>query len=89
LEIDSGDFVRLVRDFVSVVEQAEPSRPHALLKQCDLGNSLVTFDAGNQAQAIWQWKFDIAGHCGDHIVDALRSIHRAVSDHMSPDYAPD
>ena len=54
----------------------------------DLVEPLVAFDAGREADAVWQWKFNVRGHCGDHIVDALRAIHRAVHDHMTDDYNP-
>jgi hypothetical protein len=43
-------------------------------------------DDAARSQALWQWKFNITGHCGDHLVDALRPIHRLVFDHMVPDY---
>ena len=40
---------------------------------------------GQQRTAIWEWKFNIAGHCGDHLVDVLRPIHRLVYNHMPAD----
>jgi len=52
----------------------------------DLATSLIAFDAGHTADAVWQWRFNIQGHCGAHLVDALRAIHRAVNDHMPPGY---
>jgi len=52
----------------------------------DLMNPLVTFDAGQIKDAIWTWKFNICGHCGDHIVDTMRAIHRLVNDHLPEDY---
>lgn len=55
----------------------------------DLSVPLRWWDRGDDAartQALWQWKFNITGHCGDHLVDALRPIHRLVFDHMDPDY---
>jgi Domain of unknown function (DUF5063) len=55
----------------------------------DLAGPLHEFDAGRIANAIWSWRFNLRGHCGDHLVDALRAIHRAVHDHMPSDYDPD
>lgn len=55
----------------------------------DLARPLAAFDAGQQGDAVWQWRFNIRGHCGDHIVDALRAIHRLVNDHLTPDYRSD
>lgn len=52
----------------------------------DLKGPLLNYDEGHQSNAIWQWRFNICGHCGNHIVDALRPIHRLVNDHMGPDY---
>jgi hypothetical protein len=44
----------------------------------DLKRELEGFDAGQVDDAIWGWKFTLAGHCGDHIVDAMRAIHRRI-----------
>jgi hypothetical protein len=55
----------------------------------DLLVPLRWWDRGDDAartQALWQWKFNITGHCGDHLVDALRPIHRLVFNHMDPNY---
>ena len=52
----------------------------------DLVGPLHEFDAGRVANAIWSWRFNICGHCGEHLVDALRAIHRAIFDHMPADY---
>jgi uncharacterized protein DUF5063 len=54
----------------------------------DLATPLREFDAGRVANAIWSWRFNITSHCGDHLVDALRAIHRAVNAHMPSDYDP-
>jgi hypothetical protein len=54
----------------------------------DLAAPLREFEAGRVANAIWSWRFNITGHCGDHLVDALRAIHRAVNHQMPPDYDP-
>jgi hypothetical protein len=54
----------------------------------DLKRPLLKFetkDNNSQNIALWEWKFNIQGHCGDHIVDALRPIHRLVFDHLSSD----
>ncbi|HNB53677.1 MAG TPA: DUF5063 domain-containing protein [Anaerolineales bacterium] len=52
----------------------------------DLKDPLINYDCGKKNDAIWSWRFNILGHCGDHIVDALRAIHRLVNDHMPMDY---
>ena len=54
----------------------------------DLKDPLLDYDNERKNNAIWSWKFNIQGHCGNHIVDALRVIHRLVNDHMSMDYNP-
>ena len=54
----------------------------------DLARPLGAFDAGHVADAVWSWRFNVRGHCGDHLVDALRAIHRLVNDHMPSDYVP-
>ena len=52
----------------------------------DLMGPLVAYDRGQRLDALWEWRFNIRSHCGDHLVDALRTIHRLVNYHMSPDY---
>jgi len=37
----------------------------------DLARPLAAFDAGRTSDALWTWKFNLQGHCGDHLVDAL------------------
>lgn len=32
--------------------------------------------------AIWEWKFNIRYHCGDHIVSVLRPLHQLVFDYV-------
>jgi hypothetical protein len=54
----------------------------------DLAGPLREFEAGRTANASWSWRFNLQGHCGEHLVDALRAIHRAVHDHMPSDYDP-
>lgn len=36
------------------------------------------------AAAIWEWKFGLESHWGDHAVDALRALHRACRDDGEP-----
>lgn len=38
-----------------------------------------------QTIAIWEWKFNIEGHCGNHIVNVLRPIHWLVFSHLPSD----
>lgn len=52
----------------------------------DLKRSLLEYDSGDKTNAIWQWKFDLRGHTGQHIVSALRPIHFLIYDHMDRDY---
>jgi hypothetical protein len=52
----------------------------------ELKGPLIAYEKGEASDAIWWWKFNIKSHCGDHLVDALRTIHRLINDHMDPDY---
>jgi hypothetical protein len=52
----------------------------------DLKRPLLAFEAGKTANAVWQWKFNLQTHCGEHLVDVLRPIHRLINDHMPSDY---
>src|SRR5512145_450640 len=45
----------------------------------DLKDPLLDYDQDKRDDAIWSWKFNIQGHCGDHLVDSLRAIHRLVN----------
>ncbi len=54
----------------------------------DLKGSLIKYESGkepNQRVAIWEWKFNLQEHCGAHLVDALRPIHRLIYDYMDPE----
>lgn len=56
----------------------------------DLRVPLTRYERGgdnDRAEAIWQWQFNLRGHCGDHLVDAMRPIHRLVFDHLDPQYS--
>lgn len=47
----------------------------------DLYQPLIKYDSllpETQVSAIWEWKFNIAGHCGDHIVNVLRPLHALI-----------
>ncbi|MBI4743528.1 MAG: DUF5063 domain-containing protein [Actinobacteria bacterium] len=55
----------------------------------ELKQSLTNYETGDSLKinsAIWNWKFGILGHCGNHIVSALRPIHRLVFDYMNSEY---
>ena len=52
----------------------------------ELVEPLGAFEAGHIQDAVWSWKFSSRGHCGDHIVDAMRAIHRLIHVHMPEDY---
>ena len=41
-----------------------------------LKGPLTEYENDNNEDTIWEWKFEIQGHTGDHLVDALRVIHR-------------
>ena len=43
----------------------------------DLQRGLVLWDAWHRVEALWQWRFHFDAHWGDHVVDALRALHRA------------
>ena len=47
---------------------------------------LAAYEAGRVQDAVWSWRFSIRGHCGDHIVDAMRAVHRLIHLHMPEDY---
>ena len=51
----------------------------------DLVEPLAAFEAGRVHDAVWSWRVSIRGHCGDHIVDAMRAIHRLIHVHMPED----
>ena len=56
---------------------------------CDLKSSLTQFEIGtsdSQKHALWEWKFGINGHTGNHIVNALRVIHLLINNHMDRDF---
>lgn len=44
----------------------------------DLKRGLLQWQAGRRLDAIWSWKFHFESHWGDHAVDGLRVIHRAL-----------
>lgn len=52
----------------------------------DLVEPLTAFDSGRVHDAIWSWRFSLRGHGGDHIVDAMRAVHRLIHVHMPHDY---
>jgi hypothetical protein len=47
----------------------------------DLKRGLSTFEEGGDASiasAVWEWRSNFAKHWGEHTVDALRTLHRAI-----------
>ena len=44
----------------------------------DVAGGLAAFDAGLIADAVWHWRFTRETHWGDHAVDALRALQRAM-----------
>jgi len=55
----------------------------------DLAKSIRWYDDGHMNEAVWELRFGLSNHWGNHLVDAMRAIHRLVHDHMSPDYEPE
>jgi hypothetical protein len=55
----------------------------------DLVDPLSALESGRIQDAVWSWKFGIRGHCGDHIVDTMRAVHRLIHLHMPEDYVAD
>lgn len=43
----------------------------------DVRRGLRQWEHGEEAAAIWGWRFSFETHWGDHAVDALRALHRA------------
>ncbi len=41
----------------------------------DLAGALDKFDAGRHDDAVWDWRFALRGHAGDHLVRALPALH--------------
>jgi hypothetical protein len=51
----------------------------------DIKEGFVAFERGHVNYAIWHWKFHFIVHWGDHLVDALRVLHRINSNHLNAD----
>jgi hypothetical protein len=52
----------------------------------DIKDGLVFYSQmpdNNINDAIWHWRFTFITHWGLHLVDALRAVHRAVSDYIN------
>jgi hypothetical protein len=45
----------------------------------DLRNGMKEYEAGRFGNAVFEWKFGLNNHWGQHIVDALRALHAARS----------
>jgi hypothetical protein len=43
----------------------------------DVRRGLWFWERGDEVDAIWEWRFLLEAHWGDHAVDALRALHRA------------
>jgi len=44
----------------------------------DVARGLAYLEAGLVADAVWHWRFTRETHWGDHAVDALRALQRAM-----------
>lgn len=45
----------------------------------DVKRGILLYEHKEQTQAIWQWKFHFDIHWGQHAVDAVRTLHFAIS----------
>ena len=55
----------------------------------DLKTGLIEFDLNTDVSrdnALWEWRFGLENHFGDHLVDVLRPIQRLVHYYMELDY---
>jgi len=43
----------------------------------DLKAGMIEYEAGRFGNAVFEWKFGLNNHWGQHIVDALRALHAA------------
>jgi hypothetical protein len=43
----------------------------------DVRRGLALWESPHDAAAIWEWRFSLESHWGDHAVDALRALHRS------------
>ena len=41
-----------------------------------LKSGVIYWDTGRTEEALWEWTFEFNAHWGDHLVDALRALHR-------------
>lgn len=58
----------------------------------DLKRGLIKYDIGDKQDrdvAIWEWKFHMQIHWGQHAVGVLRPIHSLVYDHLDPEFRND
>ncbi len=62
-------------------EQSEPlcgSLSDDLLDvYADVRRGLDLWDSSHREAAVWEWRFHFDVHWGDHVIDALRALHRA------------
>jgi hypothetical protein len=47
----------------------------------DLADGLELWAAGNLAAAVWEWRFGLESHWGQHLTGALRAIHALALKH--------
>ena len=58
----------------------------------DLKRGLIKYDTGEEQdrrEAIWEWKFNMEIHWGEHVVGVLRPIQSLVYYHLDPEYRND
>jgi hypothetical protein len=44
----------------------------------DVARGLALWNQDHRVEAVWEWRFHFDIHWGDHAVDALRVLHRAI-----------
>jgi hypothetical protein len=45
----------------------------------DVGEGLALWESGQDANAIWEWRFSFESHWGARAIDAMRALHRSCS----------
>ena len=42
----------------------------------DLQRGMIEYREGRTQNAVWEWKFGLSNHWGNHVVDVLRALNR-------------
>ena len=69
-------------DYWEIYDPLEPDEPVCGSLFDDLGDiyrelksGTLEYEAGRTNNAIWEWKFGVDNHWGQHVVDAIRALH--------------